>query len=108
MDRVVHVGLLGFGTVGTGVIRILQDNAALIGQRAGSAIKISKILVRDLGKNRQLTVDAEITVDPDAVIQDPDIDIGHFIRSLRFITRGRPWSIANMMAPKVDANWVCL
>lgn len=75
MDRVVHVGLLGFGTVGTGVIRILQDNAALIGQRAGSAIKISKILVRDLGKNRQLTVDAEITVDPDAVIQDPDIDI---------------------------------
>ena len=75
MDRVVHVGLLGFGTVGTGVIRILQDNAALIGQRAGTAIKISKILVRDLGKNRQLTVDAEITVDPDAVIQDPDIDI---------------------------------
>ena len=75
MDRVVHVGLLGFGTVGTGVIRILQDNAALIGQRAGTAIKISKILVRDLGKNRQLAVDAEITVDPDAVIQDPDIDI---------------------------------
>ena len=49
MDRVVHVGLLGFGTVGTGVIRILQDNAALIAQRAGAAIKIKKILVRVVG-----------------------------------------------------------
>jgi homoserine dehydrogenase len=75
MDRMVQVGLLGFGTVGTGVLRILQNNAVLIAQRAGASIKVKKILVRDLKKSRKLTVDAEITVDPGSVIQDPEIDV---------------------------------
>ena len=75
MDRMVQVGLLGFGTVGTGVLRILQNNAVLIAQRAGVPIKVKKILVRDLKKTRKLAVDAEITVDPGSVIQDPEIDV---------------------------------
>ena len=48
MDKIVQIGLLGFGTVGTGVVRVLTDNSQLIAQRAGTAISIKKILVRDL------------------------------------------------------------
>lgn len=75
MDKVVRVGLLGFGTVGTGVVRVLTENASLIAQRAGTAIAIKKILVRDLNKKRALSTAAELTTDPASVTRDPEIDI---------------------------------
>ena len=75
MDKIVQIGLLGFGTVGTGVVRVLTDNSQLIAQRAGTAITIKKILVRDLNKKRALSTAAEMTTDPAAVIGDPEIDI---------------------------------
>ena len=75
MDKIVQVGLLGFGTVGSGVVRVLTDNSQLIAQRAGTAITLKKILVRDLNKKRALSTAAEMTTDPAAVIGDPEIDI---------------------------------
>jgi homoserine dehydrogenase len=75
MDKVVRVGLLGFGTVGTGVVRVLTENASLIAQRAGTAIAIKKILVRDPYKKRALSTAAELTTDPTSVTRDPEIDI---------------------------------
>ncbi|MBP2666193.1 MAG: hom [Firmicutes bacterium] len=75
MDKIIKIGLLGFGTVGTGVVRILHDNASLIKQRSGTSIQIKKILVRNLHKARQFSVDAEITTDSQAVIRDPEISI---------------------------------
>ena len=75
MDKIVQVGLLGFGTVGSGVVRVLTDNSQLIAQRAGTEIAIKKILVRDLNKKRALSTAAELTTDPAAVIGDPEIDI---------------------------------
>ena len=75
MEKVVRVGLLGFGTVGTGVVRVLTENASLIAQRAGTAIEIKKILVRDPYKKRALSTAAELTTDPASVIRDPEIDI---------------------------------
>ena len=75
MDKIVQIGLLGFGTVGTGVVRVLTDNSQLIAQRAGTAITINKILVRDLKKKRALSTAAELTTEPAAVIGDPEIDI---------------------------------
>ena len=75
MDKIVQIGLLGFGTVGTGVVRVLTDNSQLIAQRAGTAITIKKILVRDLNKKRALSTAAELTTDPAAVLGDPEIDI---------------------------------
>ena len=75
MDKIVQIGLLGFGTVGTGVVCVLTDNSQLIAQRAGTAITINKILVRDLKKKRALSTAAELTTEPAAVIGDPEIDI---------------------------------
>ena len=37
MER-IHIGLIGFGTVGTGVVRILQQNAKLLEERLGGSI----------------------------------------------------------------------
>ncbi len=48
----LNVGLAGLGTVGSGVIRLIQDNAALIARRAGREIKIVAITARDRKKDR--------------------------------------------------------
>lgn len=73
---VISVGLLGMGTVGRGVYRILNENKADIGQKVGVPIVIKKVLVRDLQKNRGLDLDQNLlTTDAGDIIYDPDIDI---------------------------------
>ena len=74
--RMISVGLLGMGTVGRGVYRILNENKADIGQKVGVPIKIKKILVRDLSKDRGLELDQSLlTTDAGDIIDNPDIDI---------------------------------
>ncbi len=64
----VHVSLLGCGTVGGGVLRLLRDNATYLASRVGAEIVIDKILVRDLGKERGGGCDPTwLTTDPAAV-----------------------------------------
>jgi len=75
MDKVVHVGLLGMGTVGTGVVKILKNNAHDISQKVGMSVKIKKIMVRQLGKHRSADTDAEFTTHIDDIINDKEIDI---------------------------------
>ena len=57
MERPVKLGLLGLGTVGSGVYRILQENHEIICKRAGTEFEIAKILVRDLQKPRGVEID---------------------------------------------------
>lgn len=69
----IKIGLLGFGTVGTGVVRIVQAHREKIMKNVGKSIEIKKILVRDIDKykeNKQL-----LTVEPRDILDDPDIDI---------------------------------
>lgn len=74
--REIKVGILGLGVVGSGTVRILQDNAEQIAQRAGARLIVKKIAVRRLDKPRQVTVDrALLTDNPSEVIDDPEIDI---------------------------------
>jgi homoserine dehydrogenase len=75
MDKVIKIGLLGFGTVGTGVVRILHDNAALISQKTGAVVQIKTILVRNPNKVRQIVVDAQITTDAQVILHDPEISV---------------------------------
>ena len=76
MKQKINVGMIGLGTVGTGVLRILRDNAEPIRQRLGVAIEITKIAVRDLKRDRGLRLAAGVlTDDPTAIIEDPNIDI---------------------------------
>ncbi len=48
----LRVALAGLGTVGAGVIRLIETNAALIARRAGRPIRISVVSARDRGKDR--------------------------------------------------------
>lgn len=72
----INIGILGLGTVGSGVIRILNENNELIKKRIGDNINVKKVLVRDINKDRGIKIDKSLlTLDPDDVLEDPEIDI---------------------------------
>lgn len=72
----INVGLLGFGTVGTGVAKILLENKALISSRVGAVLNLKRIADIDTVTDREIQLeDGILTADGDAVIKDPDIDI---------------------------------
>jgi homoserine dehydrogenase len=52
----IKVGLLGLGTVGTGVVRIVEGHQADLFSQTGSPIEIAKILVQDKAKARSISV----------------------------------------------------
>ena len=72
----IQVGLLGIGTVGSGVFNVLQRNHSEIMRRAGRGIEIS--MVADLDTARAKTMvgqDVQVVADARAVIANPEIDI---------------------------------
>ncbi|MGZ7440609.1 homoserine dehydrogenase [Paenibacillus sp. TH7-28] len=72
----VKVGLLGLGTVGTGVVRIVEGHQEDLSSQVGSPIRIEKIAVKNLEKPRSIAIDrAKLTEDPWEVIRDPEIDV---------------------------------
>ncbi len=72
----VRVGLIGFGTVGTGVVRVLQDNREVIGERVGVEIELKAIADRDLTRDRGVSVEGiRLTTDAWELIRDPEISI---------------------------------
>lgn len=72
----IKVGLLGFGTIGTGVVRNIQRNVKVIEQRLGRRIELAKIADLDIETDRGVTLDAGIlTTNVDDVISSPEIDI---------------------------------
>ncbi|MBN2025734.1 MAG: homoserine dehydrogenase [Actinobacteria bacterium] len=74
--RIIRVGQIGCGTVGSGVIRILRDNAEAISLRTGCKIQVKSIAVKDLADPRYVEVSDEmLTTDARSVIEDPDIDL---------------------------------
>ncbi|MEZ5709396.1 MAG: homoserine dehydrogenase [Blastomonas sp.] len=52
MGQQLNIALAGLGTVGAGVIRLIEENFDLIARRAGKPIRITAITARDRGKNR--------------------------------------------------------
>ncbi len=72
----INVGLLGLGTVGRGVVKIMEDHKDYLEKLLKSEIYISKILVKDLDKKRDIKIDKSLlTIDPSEIIEDKDIDI---------------------------------
>ncbi len=76
MMKPIKVGLLGLGTVGTGVIRIVEGHQDDLSNQVGSPIIISRILVKDRNKGRNVQVDpSKLTEDPWEIVRNPDIDV---------------------------------
>jgi len=74
--RPVRIGLLGCGTVGGGVVRLLHDNARYLAERVGAPLEIARVLVRDEAKPRPPELDRKlVTTDPEMVLADESIDL---------------------------------
>ncbi|NLB55768.1 MAG: homoserine dehydrogenase [Lentisphaerae bacterium] len=72
----IGVGLLGFGTVGGGVVDIFNKNLDLIEKRAGVKVRLKKIADLDITTDRGVDVDRSIlTQSAESVVTDPSIDI---------------------------------
>ncbi|MGM0578896.1 MAG: homoserine dehydrogenase [Myxococcota bacterium] len=75
-EQAIRIGLLGCGTVGTGVLRILRDNAADIRARLGVPVEVTRIAVADRAKARDPVVPTDrVTTDPREVVEDPDVQV---------------------------------
>lgn len=75
MDKKIKIGLLGFGTVGTGVVRVLRENRNEINAKVGAEIEIKAVLVRDKNKKRPYMEDLLLTDNIEDILQDKEIDI---------------------------------
>lgn len=80
----LRVALIGMGTVGTGVARILTDQAERIARRAGRSIEIRRVAVQHVEKSRAVALpNGLITDDLEAVYADKEIDIAlHLVGGL--------------------------
>lgn len=74
--KTINVGIIGFGTVGTGTAKILLENKDLLKARAGFDVVLKKIADLDIKRDRGIKVpEGVLTTDAASVIADPDIDI---------------------------------
>ena len=72
MSEPLGVSLVGCGTVGGGVAKILLDHADRLAQRAGRAIALRHVVVRDVEKPRPVALPAKfVTTDSAAALRDP-------------------------------------
>ncbi len=89
----VTVGLLGLGNVGSGVLQVLDANREAITVKAGGPVRVKKVVVRDVRKQRSVPVPAGLlTTDVQEVLNDPEIDIvceliGGVDPALRYVTQ---------------------
>jgi homoserine dehydrogenase len=74
--KLVKVGVIGFGVVGTGTIKILLNQRELIKKRTGIDIILKKVADKDIERPREINLPKEIlTTDAWEIIKDPEIDI---------------------------------
>ena len=72
----ITVGIIGFGTVGSGAAKILLENRNILSERTGFAIVLKKVADRDLQRDRGITLpEGVLTRDAQDVLNDPGIDI---------------------------------
>ncbi len=76
VKKSINVGIIGFGTVGTGTARILLENENIIRRRLGAPVVLRKISDLDVKRDRGLSLKGvQLTTNAQDVITDPDIDI---------------------------------
>lgn len=74
-DR-IGVGLVGFGTVGTGVAKILLGNRALIQRRVGVPVELVRVADLDIARDRGVPLSPSmLTTDVRQILDDPSVDI---------------------------------
>ncbi len=74
--KMIKVGMIGFGTIGAGVAKILADNSEVISQRLGAGVELVKVADLDITTDRGVNLAPDVlTTSADEVINHPDIDV---------------------------------
>ncbi|EOO35713.1 homoserine dehydrogenase [Bacillus mycoides] len=72
----IQVGLLGLGTVGSGVVRIITDHQERLIHQVGCPVKVTKVLVQNIEKEREVDVPSTLlTQDVNEISDNPNIDV---------------------------------
>ena len=76
MIKKINVGLIGFGTIGSGVVKILKERKAFLKEKSGIDISIKKICDKDTSSKRIVRIDqAMLTKNAKEILEDPSIDV---------------------------------
>jgi len=74
--KAISIGLLGLGTVGSGVVKIIENHQDKLIHQVGCPVVVKKVLVQDLHKSRPVEIDTKIlTSSPDDILFDNEIDV---------------------------------
>jgi homoserine dehydrogenase len=72
----LSIGVAGLGTVGAGVLNLLETNASLVAARAGRAIRVAAVSARDRARDRGVsTIGMRWHDDPVGLATDPGVDV---------------------------------
>jgi len=72
----ISIGLLGLGTVGTGVVKIIENHQDKLMHQVGCPVKIKKVLVQDIEKQRDVSIKKEmLTINAEDILEDQEIDV---------------------------------
>ena len=72
----VKVGLIGFGTIGSGVARILLEKQDHLARHAGKRLELVRVVDKDLTRQRNVTLPEGILSDDlDALVNDPEVAV---------------------------------
>ena len=75
-ERVIKIGMLGLGTVGTGVYKVLKSQQEEMLPKLGARVELKKILVRNVEKAAAKVDDPSIiTTSFEEIANDPEIEI---------------------------------
>ena len=76
MPEPLHLGIAGLGTVGSAVLRLLEQNGALIAERAGRELRVVAVSARNRGRDRGVALDRfRWYDDPLAIAADPEVEL---------------------------------
>lgn len=72
----INIGIIGFGTVGSGTAKVLTGNKDIIEKKTGCPVSIKTVCVKDINKTRDFTVEGSTMTDnTEDILRDPEIDI---------------------------------
>ena len=93
MKDIVNIGLIGFGTIGSGVVEVLNKNLRLLENKVNKKVKLKKVVDLDIETDRGVYISPELlSTDIDDILEDSEIDIvieliGGYQPALKFILR---------------------
>jgi homoserine dehydrogenase len=77
VNEPLGIALIGCGTVGSGVVRLLSEQSERLAVRAGRPLALRRVVVRDPEKARSIELPRELlTTDLQSVVRDPNVQVG--------------------------------